>query len=892
MTHPCCSWHKKLAFESSWYQLIGYTSSQYFFHMLHTLRGAARGKDVIQKAHYWTGVNILEYLVNGLFVLPGNGLLWITEGGENHAPTRHRAYIYKEALREFAIDLDVLNKTDGVWTARYTTSWTWHPDRRPRSAFTSQDPYCWLLRTSPETTAAFEREDKRCVMVRSSWDENFFYTAGAESHDFPKHRNRLVESDWIMNCSKAESTPQPGGYHCREAFIQTLVTGDPELLIGGYTDLNINVGNEQLLRSVLATYTHLPRERFRPVLDTGLETNLAIRQLSKADESFFYVANPCQWHVSGTVTLATDGEVTELASGRPVALTAKGDARDLRVNLTPFGLAAYRVSSGRLKITAYRTDPMAGEELARLTKVIKRIAVLLKDPVAKLSLSAADRKGVWALLRRAYAAANAGENARAWSLLTHPRVWGSWQDCLEKAAAGPFAEDGGSPQPRITYDREHNAIRVVGFAEDSPATLDDIRDADRRNRWRKVRHDRARDTYRLDAALWIGDERSNGTFLQVGDRKHPNVTVVVKGSVWVRPPRESPERSDGRPSVTNCLTLGNPDDDGIRATLKFDCESRGEHGLFIGFCPAERGARQIEGGSLRVYNSTITALRPDREHAWGVRPGRPDPASPYGATRCHASELELVNAAISWFCGSLINGMQTAELNAFAEEFHALRPGRFTRVEGATFEHGDTAVRNMLHYLRGCVFRDLDVAVAEGGGLGAKLVNCRFEDNRANYTLGSVFSHGIAMVDCQVASAREPVVIRRNKAAAQELAKRHMPLYPACRERRSLAVKAVDRAGRPVRGAFVDVNCATDPAQVTRGLAVTDEKGLTPSDPETDAILVTTKITRATDDPKKPEIKTFDYDVTVRARGFKPRRVCLPAGKPIPRPLAVRLEQQ
>ncbi|MFV2068147.1 MAG: hypothetical protein ACC645_14335 [Pirellulales bacterium] len=343
---------------------------------------------------------------------------------------------FKEIMKEFAIDIDRLNTVEGLWTGRWTLSW-----RHGHGKLPSQDPYCWLARTSPDIISAFERDTKRYAFVRTSWDENMLATGGYAMKDRADH-DRLVESDWIMNGAKTRALPQPGGYHCREAYIQAIITADPDLLIGGFTDININVGHEQMLRSVLKTYTHLPREKFKPVLDTGLETNFAIRQLTAAKESYFYVANPCQWHVKGRLSLQTDGEVLELVSGKRVGTGRTGAALELPVSLTPFGLAAFRVNSPKLAITAYETEPMAEGELARVEGVLDRVEELLADPEIKLSLSLPERKFMRSALAKARQAIEDREYARAWSLMTHHRFWVSWQDFLEKAVTGPdFAID-------------------------------------------------------------------------------------------------------------------------------------------------------------------------------------------------------------------------------------------------------------------------------------------------------------------------------------------------------------------------------------------------------------------------------------------------------------------
>jgi hypothetical protein len=504
--------------------------------------------------------------------------------------------------------------------------------------------------------------------------------------------------------------------------------------------------------------------------------------------------------------------------------------------------------------------------------------------VAKLSLARADRKPVENGVQRAHEAIKAGEYARAWSLLTQPQVWAMWQDYLEKAATQDKPAD---VRGRIDYDRANNCITVVGFPEESPATMDTILDADAKDRWGKVRYDRRSDTYTVDASLWVGDDQSLGTFLRIGDKQHPNVTVVVKGSVWVRPHKESPKRSDDKESVANNLTLGDADDKTVRATLKIDCQKPFEHGVFVGH-QSDGGKATTNRGELHVYNSTITAATTDRQHAWSwAHRGAP---SPYGWTGWQGSEIRLVNATISWSAGGGAYGLASGKAAGGGDAEVVGPHPRFT-IEGTTFEHCGGAVQSGDQYLKDCVFRDLDVAVAEGGCLGAKLVNCTFEGNRTNWALGAICSRGIVLLDCKLGPQDKPVRVQKNTMPLQDLMARRLPQYPACSERASLLVKVVDAAGKPVPQAGVVVTCKDAPGEVTRGATLTDEKGLTPSDPETDAILITTRKYQATDNPDQPQVSTFSYEVAVTRDGLKPATVTLPAGGPVPRPLVVRLEK-
>jgi hypothetical protein len=392
----------------------------------------------------------------------------------------------------------------------------------------------------------------------------------------------------------------------------------------------------------------------------------------------------------------------------------------------------------------------------------------------------------------------------------------------------------------------------------------------------------------VNAHRWIGDDQSSGTFVQIGDKEHPKVTVIVKGTVWVRPPKESPTRSDGRESIINRLTLGDPVDPNVQAVLKIYCDTRGQHGIYVGY---RSDKATIHRGSLHVYRSTITAAMQDPQHLWGTKDYTDEKSSPrWAAPGWYGSEIRLIQATISWFDGCPAYGMSTGTRES-REGVEFMRPNKWHVIEETTFEHGGMVVQNGDQYLKDCVFRDLDVAIAEGGALGAKLVRCTFEKNRLNWTLGSLGSRGIVLLNCTVGRQEKPITITKNQTTLEEAMRQNVPIYPACHVRQSLAVKVVDQAGSPVPDATVLVTCTSDPTQVARGAAITNPEGMTGSDPEADAVVVTSKQYQATDDPKKPQETTYAHEVSVSKAGFQPNSVTLPAGRPIPTPLVVSLKK-
>ena len=418
----------------------------------------------------------------------------------------------------------------------------------------------------------------------------------------------------------------------------------------------------------------------------------------------------------------------------------------------------------------------------------------------------------------------------------------------------------------VAYDSGKNVIWVTDFPEEQPATMETILAADREHGWGKVSHDAQTDTYTVDAGIWIGDDKTPGTFVQIGDGHHPKVTVIVRGTVWIRPPKKGLKRPDGCYAVINRLTLGSPDSKDIRAVLKIACEKKGQHSVYIGYRskrPKERPS--VYAGDLHVYNSTITAAIQDREHMLGAGDYQ-DEISPgwYG------SDIRLIDAILSW-------GVNT--YGARAEN---------AVIEGSTFEHCSSAVCNGRQYLRNCVLRHLDTALSDGGGLDATAVGCVFEGNQHNWTLFGYSAKGVVLIDCKVGQQERPFRLLKNKVTPEQI-KRGYPQYPSCVERHTLLLKVVDGSRNPVPDAIVTVACEDDPEQVTRGACFTGGDGMTPPVGSENAIIVTTKKTQATDEPGRHIEKTFTYQVTVRKKGFKPTVLTLCTAEPLRRPLPVVL---
>lgn len=398
---------------------------------------AALLSDPRMKAQFlaWRCRRLTEFFTDAIAFLNEKdpNLQFINIIGAGGAPKAYQHLVesnetYDSMLKRFAIDLGALGQIPNHWLLRWTVSW--RVDARAQGP---QNPYVWIPKERDIVTSAYNRVPRRAVLCRTSWDEIHMHKPGVVPDRCKWKRD---ESGWLMDRWKLRVEPQPGGYHAREALIQGVITADPQIMFSGFTDVALNLGHEQVLREVMRVFTHLPPHLFANVLNTGLETELAIRSLTRNGQSWFYLANPGYWRVKGTVRLTSDAPMLDLVTGRKVA--DRGDV-ELSVDLEPFGLAAYRTPSTELRIASYVTVPITERELSHLTNAMARVEELMADRDIRVVLSAEDRAFMAKRIRKVRASIAAKKYALAWSQLKHHRFWSYWQDFLEKAAQGVAA---------------------------------------------------------------------------------------------------------------------------------------------------------------------------------------------------------------------------------------------------------------------------------------------------------------------------------------------------------------------------------------------------------------------------------------------------------------------
>ena len=330
-----------------------------------------------------------------------------------------------DILHDFALDVDALADVEDVWLGR----WTVAQRVAGRAPAPYQDPLLWLPGEAPAFTQPYASERNRYVLCRTGWHEAYSVTGGLSADERRGWARLIRGTDWIQNRKELTLALQPSGRSAREALAQALVTGDPQLLLTGFTDLALNLGNEQALRPFVNAFTHLPRAEFAAVLDTDLTTNLAIRVLERDNGSWLYVVNPGFWPVAGTISLTSESAVQSVPEGEQA--TGAGRA-DLAVELAPFGLQVFRSDSPQLTVHGYATADLSGPEMDRLRAMQERVASLVEETSAMNALASADRSHMKSEAARIQTMLDEGRYAAAWSAMKAPRFW-TGRERLERA---------------------------------------------------------------------------------------------------------------------------------------------------------------------------------------------------------------------------------------------------------------------------------------------------------------------------------------------------------------------------------------------------------------------------------------------------------------------------
>ncbi len=275
----------------------------------------------------------------------------------------------------------------------------------------------WEQNTGRDFYELYRRATKRAVAVHHG------------TLEIERSYDKLPErANWARPFQSTMHTRAAGDF-AREPFTQALVGADPELVLFGYTDAGFLIGDEQPLRAFARVLRALPAERFEAVDGTGLESNLAIRELRKDGDCFVVVANPGYWPVTGRLTLENAGAVRNLASGA----AELGPDGVLTVPLAPYGVAAYRLQGAGARIKAWKIDPLSGQELAHMRGIVARIRANLENPNVMTMVAQDDIAFMRETADAVAADLQAGAYARAWARATNWRVWALLEGGMKKA---------------------------------------------------------------------------------------------------------------------------------------------------------------------------------------------------------------------------------------------------------------------------------------------------------------------------------------------------------------------------------------------------------------------------------------------------------------------------
>lgn len=241
-----------------------------------------------------------------------------------------------------------------------------------------------------------------------------------------------------------------------EPYTQAMIGFDPQMVVFGFTDVSPYIGVENMQQRFARVLRRLPLGKASRVLDTGFDTNLAIRAIRQPDRYVFYVASPGYWPITGNIVLKSPGQITDLVTGKPVELRDSA----IRVALSPFGIVAF-AAGGRATISGWSTDPVPEDDLAHMKGILSEAKAAAAKPTTAGFLGAEDFGIMTRTIATAEEALNKQQVAKAWDALTDAFFW---TIAFQKVPEMQFAD--------IVKPRATTAVRY-GRAPEIDGVLDD-----------------------------------------------------------------------------------------------------------------------------------------------------------------------------------------------------------------------------------------------------------------------------------------------------------------------------------------------------------------------------------------------------------------------------------
>ena len=121
---------------------------------------------------------------------------------------------------------------------------------------------------------------------------------------------------------------------------------DASVITFGKADVVLISGAEHRMRSFVKAFRLLPPGDYRTLEGDAFDERAVVRETVTPKGHFFYVVNPGKEATEVTLSLDTDGTVTDLATGESL----KG--KDLRLNVLPYSLRSFELQPAGAKIVS------------------------------------------------------------------------------------------------------------------------------------------------------------------------------------------------------------------------------------------------------------------------------------------------------------------------------------------------------------------------------------------------------------------------------------------------------------------------------------------------------------------------------------------------------------
>lgn len=316
----------------------------------------------------------------------------------------------------------------------------------------------WDMSGHPERYAFFSAEKNRAVHVKHHWSE-------------------VEKMSWKLPYREEWPRPhqltmmyQPDGNHAREVFVRGLIGADADLFFYGFADAAVFEGNEQPLRDFIRVLRVLPEEKFSPVLQTGLGSNLAIRRLAKDGTTWLYVANPGYWPVTGEVVLSGAAVVVDAVRGAALPVEQRDERTVVPVTLEAFGVTAFRTESAEAEVVSWEADAEPGIGTRYLESIVRDTADLLENPAAVAVLRREDEVFMREAVASAREALASERYASALLTTSSDRFWLLKTEYMARGAAYGTQVERGAP---VSLERKTAESREASKAPVIDGVLDD-----------------------------------------------------------------------------------------------------------------------------------------------------------------------------------------------------------------------------------------------------------------------------------------------------------------------------------------------------------------------------------------------------------------------------------